>query len=165
MISVDRVSKSYGSGEAAVRALDDVSLTVGRGEIFGVVGQSGAGKSTLIRTINSLERPDSGSATVDGRDVTSLLSKFTEIENASLPQALNDKDAAIVTLAFALPAGLSADEQLLVEGKDSAYYNVLAVKAEMKDDPRVQKLFKILTSQEMKDFINTKFKGLVIPAS
>jgi D-methionine transport system ATP-binding protein len=72
MISVERVSKSYGSGETAVRALDDVSLAVGRGEIFGVVGQSGAGKSTLIRTINSLERPDSGSVVVDGRDVTSL---------------------------------------------------------------------------------------------
>ncbi len=91
--------------------------------------------------------------------------EFTEIENASLPQALNDKDAAIVTLAFALPAGLSADKQLLVEGKDSAFYNVLAVRADMKDDPRVQKLFKILTSQEMKDFIQAEFKGLVIPAS
>ncbi|WP_307049925.1 ATP-binding cassette domain-containing protein [Arthrobacter oryzae] len=76
MISVDRVSKSYGSGETAVRALDDVSLTVGRGEIFGVVGQSGAGKSTLIRTINSLERPDSGSVTVDGRDVTPSRRRF-----------------------------------------------------------------------------------------
>ncbi|MFB9163411.1 MetQ/NlpA family ABC transporter substrate-binding protein [Arthrobacter psychrochitiniphilus] len=91
--------------------------------------------------------------------------KFTEIENASLPQALNDKDAAIVTLAFALPAGLSADKQLLVEGEDSAFYNVLAVKAEMKDDPRVQKLFTMLTSQDMRDFLKTEFKGLVIPAS
>ncbi|MDQ0864248.1 MetQ/NlpA family ABC transporter substrate-binding protein [Arthrobacter globiformis] len=91
--------------------------------------------------------------------------EFTEIENASLPQALNDKDAAIVTLAFALPAGLSTDKQILVEGKDSAYYNVLAVNADKKDDARVQKLYKILTSQEMKDFIQTEFKGLVIPAS
>lgn len=91
--------------------------------------------------------------------------KFTEIENASLPQALNDKDAAIVTLAFALPAGLSSDKQLLVEGEDSPFYNVLAVKADMKDDPRVQKLFKLLTSQDMKDFIEAEFKGLVIPAS
>ena len=72
MISVSRVSKSYGSGALAVRALDDVSLSVGRGEIFGVVGQSGAGKSTLIRTINSLERPDSGSVSVDGREMTTL---------------------------------------------------------------------------------------------
>lgn len=90
---------------------------------------------------------------------------MTEIENASVPQALNDKDAAIVTLAFALPAGLSADKQLLVEGKDSACYNVLAVTAEMKDDPRVQKLCKILTSQDMKYFLQEKYKGLVIPAS
>lgn len=91
--------------------------------------------------------------------------KFTEIENASLPQALNDKDAAIVTLAFALPAGLSSDKQLLVEAEDSPFYNVLAVRADMKEDPRVQKLFKLLTSQDMKDFIQAEFKGLVIPAS
>lgn len=90
--------------------------------------------------------------------------KFTEIENASLPQALNHKDAAVVPLAFALPAGLSADKQLLVEGKDSDYYNVLVVKAEMKDHPRVQKHYKILTSQDMKDFLQEKYKGLVIPA-
>ncbi|WP_425860478.1 methionine ABC transporter ATP-binding protein [Arthrobacter sp. TWP1-1] len=72
MISVDRISKSYGSGENVVRALDDVSLTIAKGEIFGVVGQSGAGKSTLIRTINSLERPDSGTVTVDGQDISLL---------------------------------------------------------------------------------------------
>jgi D-methionine transport system ATP-binding protein len=68
MISIDHVSKTFGD----VRALDDVSLQVGRGEIFGVVGQSGAGKSTLIRTVNLLERPDSGSVSVDGVDVTAL---------------------------------------------------------------------------------------------
>jgi D-methionine transport system ATP-binding protein len=72
MISVSQVSKSYGSGPTAVQALDDVTLSVARGEIFGVVGQSGAGKSTLIRTINSLELPDSGSVKVDGREMTTL---------------------------------------------------------------------------------------------
>lgn len=83
MISVSRVVKSYGSGSAQVRALDDVTLTVERGEIFGVVGQSGAGKSTLIRTINSLEQPDSGSVHVAGRDMTSLA-------GAELRQARHD---------------------------------------------------------------------------
>ena len=68
MISISHVSKTFGS----TRALDDVSLEVARGEIFGVVGQSGAGKSTLIRTVNLLERPDSGSITVDGRELTAL---------------------------------------------------------------------------------------------
>jgi D-methionine transport system ATP-binding protein len=72
MISVDRISKRYGSGENSVVALDDVSLSVARGEIYGVVGQSGAGKSTLIRTINSLERPDSGTVTVDGQNISQL---------------------------------------------------------------------------------------------
>jgi D-methionine transport system ATP-binding protein len=80
MISVSRVVKSYGSGASQVRALDDVTLTVERGEIFGVVGQSGAGKSTLIRTINSLEQPDSGSVHVAGRDMTSLAG--TELRRA-----------------------------------------------------------------------------------
>jgi D-methionine transport system substrate-binding protein len=154
MISVSRVSKSYGSGPTAVRALDDVPLTVARGEIFGVVGHS---KGLIEVSDNPITL----------KDVKANPKKlaFTEIENASLPQALNDKDAAMVPLAFALPAGLSTDKQLLVEGSDSAYYNVLAVKAEMKDDPRVQKLYKILTSQDMKDFLQTKYKGLVIPAS
>ncbi|MGF6835332.1 D-methionine transport system ATP-binding protein [Paenarthrobacter sp. TE4293] len=72
MISVDRISKRYGSGENSVVALDDVSLSVSPGEIYGVVGQSGAGKSTLIRTINSLERPDSGTVTVDGQNISQL---------------------------------------------------------------------------------------------
>jgi D-methionine transport system ATP-binding protein len=72
MISLSHVTKTFGSGDAAVHALDDVSLEVARGEIFGVVGQSGAGKSTLIRTVNLLERPDSGIVTVDGRDLTAV---------------------------------------------------------------------------------------------
>jgi len=68
MISIDHVSKTFGD----VRAIDDVSLQVGRGEIFGVVGQSGAGKSTLIRTVNLLERPDAGTVSVDGVELTAL---------------------------------------------------------------------------------------------
>jgi len=68
MISISHVSKSFG----ATRALDDVSLEVARGEIFGVIGQSGAGKSTLIRTVNLLERPDSGTITVDDTELTRL---------------------------------------------------------------------------------------------
>ncbi len=72
MISLNHVTKTFGSGAAAVSALDGVSLMVDRGEIFGVVGQSGAGKSTLIRTVNLLERPDSGTVTVDGRELTAV---------------------------------------------------------------------------------------------
>ena len=72
MISLSHVTKTFGSGAAAVHALDDVSLEVGNGQIFGVVGQSGAGKSTLIRTVNLLERPDSGTVTVGGQELTAI---------------------------------------------------------------------------------------------
>ena len=79
MISISHVSKSFGTGPGRTLALDDVSLEVGRGEIFGVAGQSGAGKSTLIRTVNLLERPDAGTITVDGRVVTSLADRDLRI--------------------------------------------------------------------------------------
>lgn len=72
MISLRSVTKTFGSGSTAVRALDAVTLDVAEGEIFGVVGQSGAGKSTLIRAVNLLERPDSGTVTVAGRELTSV---------------------------------------------------------------------------------------------
>ncbi|WP_413318037.1 ATP-binding cassette domain-containing protein [Agrococcus sp. 1P02AA] len=72
MISIEHVSRRFGDGPDAVVALDDVSIEVPRGSIFGVVGQSGAGKSTLLRTVNALERPDSGRVTVNGVEVTAL---------------------------------------------------------------------------------------------
>lgn len=72
MIQLQHVTKFFGRADNSVRALDNVSLDVAPGEIFGVVGQSGAGKSTLIRTINMLERPDSGSIVVADRDLTAL---------------------------------------------------------------------------------------------
>lgn len=69
MISLRNVTKVYGQN---VTALQDVSLEVAPGEIYGVLGQSGAGKSTLIRCVNLLERPTSGQVLVDGRDITAL---------------------------------------------------------------------------------------------
>ncbi|WP_237769676.1 ATP-binding cassette domain-containing protein, partial [Kytococcus sp. HMSC28H12] len=76
MITLDNVSKTYfpqGAGEP-VRALEDVSLHIGRGQVHGIVGPSGSGKSTLVRCINLLERPTSGRVTVDGRELTALSS-------------------------------------------------------------------------------------------
>ncbi|ALX66579.1 methionine ABC transporter ATP-binding protein [Microbacterium sp. XT11] len=64
--------RRYGRGDSALIALDDVSLTVRRGDIFGVIGHSGAGKSTLIRMVNALETPTTGSVHVDGVDLASL---------------------------------------------------------------------------------------------
>lgn len=72
MIEIQNLSKIYKTKNGLVKGVDDVSLTINKGEIYGIVGYSGAGKSSLLRCINLLERPDSGSITVDGLDLTSL---------------------------------------------------------------------------------------------
>ena len=72
MIELTHISKDFASGGRTVYAVQDVSLSIGKGEIFGIIGFSGAGKSTLVRCINLLERPTSGSVTVDGKEMTAL---------------------------------------------------------------------------------------------
>ena len=64
--------KIYGAGETEVRALDGVDLSVEKGEFVAVVGTSGSGKSTLLHMLGGLDRPTSGSVTVDGREIFSL---------------------------------------------------------------------------------------------
>lgn len=76
MIQIKNIEKVYNQGKPSeVRALKNISLSIERGEIFGVIGLSGAGKSTLIRLINMLERPTSGQVIVDGLDMTALNDK------------------------------------------------------------------------------------------
>lgn len=73
MIVVEGVSKTYANGQPS--ALDNVSLQIADGAIFGIVGRSGAGKSTLLRCLNLLERPTSGRILLDGQDLTRLNDK------------------------------------------------------------------------------------------
>ena len=72
MIELNHVTKTFASKSGNVHAVNDVSLTIDTGTIFGLIGYSGAGKSTLIRMINLLEKPDRGSVMVDGVDLTKL---------------------------------------------------------------------------------------------
>ncbi|RYV50612.1 methionine ABC transporter ATP-binding protein [Pengzhenrongella frigida] len=70
MVCLQHVTKEFTAGKQTVRAVDDVSLEIERGEIFGVIGYSGAGKSTLVRLINALESPTSGTVVIDGETIT-----------------------------------------------------------------------------------------------
>jgi D-methionine transport system ATP-binding protein len=72
VIKLENVSKTFLSKRGKVDALKGISLEVGKGEIFGVIGYSGAGKSTLIRCVNLLEKPTSGRVWVNGMDLTTL---------------------------------------------------------------------------------------------
>ena len=66
------LKKYYGSGDTQVRALDGVDLTVEQGEFVAIVGTSGSGKSTLLHMLGGLDRPTSGTVTVDGREIFGL---------------------------------------------------------------------------------------------
>ncbi|HEX5201667.1 MAG TPA: ABC transporter ATP-binding protein [Actinoplanes sp.] len=72
LLTVEGVHRTFGSGPAAVHALDDISFEVEPGTMVALVGRSGSGKTTLLNVIGGLDRPDAGSVTVDGVDVTGL---------------------------------------------------------------------------------------------
>ncbi|MFT2097889.1 methionine ABC transporter ATP-binding protein MetN [Marinomonas sp. 2405UD66-6] len=74
MIQIKNVNKVFYQGGRAIKALDDINLTISEGTIYGVIGSSGAGKSTLIRCVNLLERPTEGSVWVDGVELNTLSS-------------------------------------------------------------------------------------------
>ena len=75
MIEIKNVSKIYQNKKQTIKAVDDVSLTIQDGEIYGIIGYSGAGKSTLLRMINSLEKPTMGTVWIDQQNVSELNKK------------------------------------------------------------------------------------------
>ena len=78
MIKLSNITKVFQQGNRTIQALNNVSLHVPAGQIYGVIGASGAGKSTLIRCVNLLERPTQGSVEVGGQELTALSEKRTD---------------------------------------------------------------------------------------
>ena len=75
ILEVQNLCKTYGKGEAEVRALDKVSFSVGKGEFIAIVGESGSGKSTLLNVVGALDNPTSGKVMIDGKDIFSMPEK------------------------------------------------------------------------------------------
>jgi D-methionine transport system ATP-binding protein len=117
MIQLDSITQTYKGPQGPVEALRDISLQVPRGSIAGIIGRSGAGKSSLVRTINLLNRPQSGRVWVDGKDLTALdapalrtarqdigmvfqhfnlLSSRTVFDNVALPLELQGMRRALI---------------------------------------------------------------------
>ncbi|HKM29432.1 MAG TPA: ATP-binding cassette domain-containing protein [Bacilli bacterium] len=137
MIKIKNLTKAFKVNEEVILALDDVSLEIEEGKIYGIIGLSGAGKSTLLRCLSTLEKPDQGNIIIGGKDIYKLtgndLRKFrsnigvvfqgynllmqrTAFENVSFPLKIrrddNNKIIARVSELFKF-VGL--------EGKEKAY--------------------------------------------
>ena len=72
ILKVENLCKTYGKGENEVKAVDNISFTVNKGEFVAIVGSSGSGKSTLLHLIGGVDRPTSGKVYIDGEDIYSL---------------------------------------------------------------------------------------------
>ena len=84
MIELKHITKRFPTPEGELTALHDVSLTIGDGDIFGIVGMSGAGKSTLVRCLNLLERPSQGQVVIDGEDLCAMSQKELTLRRRSI---------------------------------------------------------------------------------
>ena len=107
IIEIKELSKTFGTGDNQVAALQNVSLQVQKGDIFGIIGLSGAGKSTLVRCINLLERPDCGQVLFHGKNLMVMSEKELRAQRRNISmifQSFNllDQRTALDNICFPL---------------------------------------------------------------
>ena len=118
IIRIEHLSKTFGAGEGRVTALQDVTLTVRRGEIFGIIGLSGAGKSTLVRCMNLLERPESGRILFHDQDLLGLRKRQLRLQRRKIAMVfqgfhLLDQRTALENVCFPMElAGVRKKEAM-----------------------------------------------------
>ena len=111
LIEVEHLSKDFSIKDgSSIHAVHDVSFSIEKGEIFGVIGLSGAGKSTLVRCLNLLERPNGGSVRIGGRDLLAMSEAELRRERRSIGmifQHFNLLSSATVYENIAFPLKLA----------------------------------------------------------
>lgn len=126
ILRIENLSKIYGKGDTEVRALDNVSFTVPKGQFVAIIGPSGSGKSTLLHIMGGVDTPTSGHVFVDGTDITELdetaLAIFRRRQIGLIYQFYNLIPILTVEENMTLP--------LLLDGKkaDKAHYDNLVAK-------------------------------------
>lgn len=130
MIEFRHVSKVFTTGKVKIQALDDVSLTIRKGETFGVIGYSGAGKSTLIRCVNLLEQPTSGEVIIAGTNVRTLTQRDLRRLRRKIGmifQGYNLLETATVYDNVAIPLKLEGVNKKLIRERTEKYLGIVGL--------------------------------------
>lgn len=129
---------------------------------------SNASRALLLLEINNLITLKEGAGiNATEKDILSNPKniKFELVEAAQLPRVLEDVDAAVINTNYALPAGLNpTKDALALEGKDSPYANIIAVRKGDESRAEIKKLIEALNSDAVKKFIEDKYQGAITPA-
>ncbi|EGS36898.1 MetQ/NlpA family ABC transporter substrate-binding protein [Megasphaera sp. UPII 135-E] len=121
----------------------------------------------LLQSAGLLKLKNGGSVTSTLQDIVENPHhlKFVELDAAQVPRAIDDVTLAVINTNFAIPVGLNPlKDALFLEPKDSPYANILVVRSGDENRPEIQKLIKALQSPEVKKFIETKYKGAILPS-
>ncbi|PVH26806.1 methionine ABC transporter ATP-binding protein [Sphingobacterium corticibacter] len=139
MINVKHISKIYTTSKGRqVQALDDVSFSVKKGEIFGIIGSSGAGKSTILRCLNLLERPDQGEIWLADKQLTSLSERQLQQERQHIGmifQHFNLLSSRTVFDNIALPLELSQTSKKDIQARVSELLELVGLADKANDYP------------------------------
>ena len=160
ILIVDHLTKVYGKGETATRALDDVSFSVAEGEFCAIVGSSGSGKSTLLHLMGGVDRPTAGTVRLNGEDIYArsdeqlavfrrrevglvyqfynLIPVLSVVENITLPVALDGRPVNAERLGMLLHAlGLEGKEGALPDQLSGGQQQRVAVGRALMNAPSV----------------------------
>ena len=138
MIVLENITKEFNSKSSTVKAVNNVSIHVKKGEIHGVIGYSGAGKSTLIRCVNLLEKPTAGKVYINGEDITNLpLAKLRQTRNkiGMIFQGFNLLKTATVYDNIAIPLKLLGYDKAEVKKRVDKYLDIVGLTDKYKSYP------------------------------
>lgn len=138
MIEFKNISKIFSLGKREVNAVKDVSLTIKKGEVFGIIGFSGAGKSTLLRLVNMLERPTTGSVFIQDVDVNTLSAKDLRTQRRNIGMIFQDFNlfnSRTVSGNIAYPLKLAGLPKSEIEKRVQELLNFVGLADKAKDYP------------------------------
>lgn len=142
LLEVRNVSKTYGSGEAAVKALKKVSFSVPKGEYVAVVGESGSGKSTLLNMIGALDVPTSGKVVISGKEIFSMNDRKLTI--------FRRRNIGFIFQAFNLIPELTVEQNII--------FPVL-LDYQKPDRKYLEELLSVLNLRERRDHLPSQLSG------